>query len=1084
MPPPQNSHALPLEIELVQSADQREIETYVHQYATDLCADLGLPVTVSVSLKAVDQETFNQPGLFRIVVAGQPCRWPWWPQPILPDRPSAQDVAELICLALYRCREFLLTSDLARLIASDWGIADGNGYRPDWSPEAFLSFLRAFPKYNFSLSHAHRFITALSAGVSSESDAAYLFEQAMEETTDLVFGPAVTVCPEEYSEEHKPEYDESFKSLTKDLNGNMGLVYPEIRIKFGQLMPGEFQIQLNDVHLPVIRGLARREILLLDNRSELTAREITTSQLFDPIGCYWLPCAEDSPEIRTTRVKVWSGGPVSYLQNSLSLIILGDAGCLLVSPVVHLLLENLKKTAANAVSSVRTQFGESPPFHRRLTVILRRLLDEQVPIVDLFGILEGLLSLREVKKNGERLGVYQFSELEDSPLLVGHNKSLAELSAGDFVFAARLGVRSLSVKIQEAGRQVLPVLPLTPELEMALSLRCGDEVLSQEQGKKIVDLLDAQPSRDLAVVVRQNLRAEIRERLRCEFPAVPVFGSSEIPKAVLAEGYHTLGRTLYAAKRFVGALEAISKAKCLQPEEVIYHSELGQIYDALDRPADAKAEYELAAQVASDPRWRAEIANTFFNRRAYAEAIRLYRGLVEGEPGNAAYFNRLGDCLCAAGAFRRAIDAYRQAISLAPKEGVCHANLGRALRLQGDYVTDKAQKLRYYAEAAEECQHAIGIEPGTGWYHHYRSIPLQRLLLWDEAATELREAIRLDQKDVAARLELANCLSQQGHLDEAAQELEASSAAYPSVLEIQMALAKAYAQAGEYAKAVTQAETISEMESAPKELVESLTVLRNAQETAAKLSTEPQNAELYAALGNIHVKLDNLQAAAAQYRSAAALDRSKADYHKWLGNTLFKQEDWQGAALEWEIVLRLEPNNALNVNNLGTAYDGLEQVEKAKDCYQKAISLAPGNFVPQYNLGGSNFRLQSIKEASDAYLESVKSNDKFAPAHFHLGNCFYNLGPREGAITEWEKAIQLDSKYVEPLYNLGVALWQTDNAPGERRTKAKHCWKEALRLDPNLTVAEDNIDAIEPRDKASQPREPDHLEIFDLVRTR
>lgn len=1084
MPPAEHSYALKLEVELAHPADQRELdelEIYLRQYATELCAGLGLPVGVSLSLNPVNPETINQPGLFRILVNDQACRSRWWPQPILPDDPSAQDLGELIALALYDCRELLLTSDLADLIAAEWQITSGNGSVKQRSREGFPHFLRAFLKYNFSLRHARRLVQTCRAGASSESEAAYSFEQALaaysfeqalEEATDLAFGPAVTLSQEEYD---KPEYGERFKSLMKNLGDDLGLVLPEVRIQGGLLKPGEFQIQLNDIRLPVIRGLSRGEILLLEKPSAASKLGIKTIQLFDPLLGLWALCAKDSPETKK-KVKVWPGGPADDLKGSLRLAILANAGSLLVSPMVHLLLEHLKKSASNLVKSVRAKFGESPPFHRRLTTILRRLLDEQVPISDLAGILESLLSLREVSHNGTRRRVYHFSELPDSPLLVADDKPLAALSADDFAFAARLGARSLSVRKIDNVVRTIPVLPLAPGLETAISSRRGAGVFSQEQGKQIFELLNAEPSQYLAVVVSQELRAAIRELLRFEFPTVSVLGTSEIPVSTLAEAYNTAGKTLVDGKRYNEALEMVLKAASLQPEESIYHYNLGGIYQALDRPEDANVEYQLAGQVANDLRWRAAVADTFFDRKAYEYAIPLYDEVLR-DSKNAHYFYRLGFSLSAVAAFRRAIEAYRQAILLVPEEAVYHANLANALTSQGEYMTGAAQKRKHYCDAVEEYQQAIAINRDTAWYHHYLSLPLIRLSRFEEASEELREAIRLDPKNVIARRELADCLCWQEKFDEAVHELEASKEAYPSILEIQMDLAKAYAQAGQYAQAVSLAEGISTVENPPEKATEFLTALRNAQETAGKLSIKSENAELFAALGQIHFQLGNLQAAVAQYRRAATLDPATPDYHKWLGNMLFKEDDWQGAASEWEKVVAQATDDALTFNNLGTAYDGLEQNQKAMICYQNASSLAPGNFVPQYNLGSSNYRLGNLEEARDAYQKAAELNDKFPPAHLNLGNCYYRLRQPDKAIAEWQRAITLDPKYVDALFNLGVALWATGDATDESRQNAVKYWKDALRLDRNLTVAEDNLQAV------AQAREPD-LAIFDLLRSR
>ncbi len=1079
MPLSPNSMTLRLAIELPSFADLSKVALLVNRYAAELINDLGLPTAVSVSLTGLARTTWANTALWNISIEGKPCRSRWWPEPMLPEQPAVEAVAAMVGLAIHESRELLLTSELADSIAKEWGVADANGYLNGWSATAFLSFLRAFPKYNFSLGHARALLSSETAGAATESEAAYLFEQAMEESANLVFGVGLTVSPDEYSADYKPEYEKSSKDVAKDLYSRLGLVCPEVRLSSGHLMPGEFQIQINDVRLPLIRGLARTEIVIQKNKSDVTKHGIETFELFDPLYGYWYLCAEDSPETVTKVSPDFVAGPPRLIKQSIVDAVMGNAGSLLTSPIVHLLLESLTN-APDLVKSVEARFGDTPVFRRRLTVILRRLLDEQVSMANLVGILDSLLALREVTRS-QQTSVYHFSELEDSPILVAENCTMGGVDATALVSTARLGVRSLGVRNQETVRKLLPVLPLPADLATTLASHDGDAVMPDLEGKRIIELLTLVGERS-AMVVNQGLRARIREQMRCEFPELPVIGSSELPRGAVAAGYQTLANIFYNAKRYAEALEAISMAKSLQPEEVTYHYELGRVYDALDRSAEATAEYQLAAQVANDPLWRAEIANTFFRRKAYKDAIALYRELAELDARNAAYFRRLGDCLRESGAFKRAIDAYRRTLELTPEEPFVHAYLGWVLYKQGEYVSNTASKRKYWTESLGEFQRAIQLKPEVAWFHGELHGPLRRLSRLDDAAQQLLEAIRLDERDVSSRLSLASCLSQNGRFTEAVQQLEAARAAFPSVLEIQVELARAYAQVDDYEKAVATGETLNSGDSIPKGAPELLLVLRSAHETATKLAADPRNAELLAALGNIQTRIGNLGAAAELYRKAASIDPSKAnlEYRRLLGNTLYKLDDFEGAIRELEIVSELTPEDPLTHNNLGTAYDGLEKTARARECYQQAAMLAPDKFVPRYNLGSSNYRLGQIEAAQDAYLETVRLSDTFAPAHLNLGNCYDKLDRRDLAIAEWEKATALDTTLVEAFYNLGVAQWSAREGSEQDRVKAVACWKKALSLDPNLTNAEDNLEAAESKDK---PGRREHLAIFDLVHT-
>ena len=89
--------------------------------------------------------------------------------------------------------------------------------------------------------------------------------------------------------------------------------------------------------------------------------------------------------------------------------IMANAGSFLLSPVVFLMLNQVDERWLSA--GVRTQFGELE-YPRWMTAILRRLLEEQVSIAALAGILESLLSVRDLKKaSGEDAGLTIFRSL-------------------------------------------------------------------------------------------------------------------------------------------------------------------------------------------------------------------------------------------------------------------------------------------------------------------------------------------------------------------------------------------------------------------------------------------------------------------------------------------------------------------------------------------------------------------------------------------------------------------------------------------------------------------------------------------------
>ena len=128
-------------------------------------------------------------------------------------------------------------------------------------------------------------------GRVEESQAAYCFEEALEQAADLSFGILIFVGPDQSKDEMASCKELLIKSL-RWLRGYIGLVLPEIKIVEDDctLQEDEFQIQLNDVRLPVLRRPLQDEIaapafILID---ELTKRGIKSRLIVDPFaGFNW-----------------------------------------------------------------------------------------------------------------------------------------------------------------------------------------------------------------------------------------------------------------------------------------------------------------------------------------------------------------------------------------------------------------------------------------------------------------------------------------------------------------------------------------------------------------------------------------------------------------------------------------------------------------------------------------------------------------------------------------------------------------------------------------------------------------------------
>ncbi len=159
----------------------------------------------------------------------------------------------------------------------------------------------------------------------------------------------------------------------------------------------------------------------------------------------------------------------------------------------------------------------------------------------------------------------------------------------------------------------------------------------------------------------------------------------------------------------------------------------------------------------------------------------------------------------------------------------------------------------------------------------------------------------------------------------------------------------------------------------------------------------PDNAQVWALLGSLHLQLEEPEPAIAALLKARTLDPQNAAVFFAIGSAYFQQENYRSAIQYFQSGLRLRPNTPGARFDLGNAYYKLKQYDQAIAEYRKAIDL-------------------------DA---------KFWPAINNMGLVLYERGDVASAVREWQRAIAIDQNQAEPQLALAVALFtqgQTDQA--------------------------------------------------------
>lgn len=171
-----------------------------------------------------------------------------------------------------------------------------------------------------------------------------------------------------------------------------------------------------------------------------------------------------------------------------------------------------------------------------------------------------------------------------------------------------------------------------------------------------------------------------------------------------ADAWHLLGVLVSQCGDDAAAIELITEAIDLDPEEPLYHYNLGNVYAKLDRLELAVHCYDRTLI------FKPDYVEAHYNRatalrglREFEEAAETYRTALRLKPGDVQLLNDLGGTLRQQGDLNGAIYCYRQAAELDQNNPDIQVNLGLVLEQNGD------------VSAALGCyENALERKPGYG----------------------------------------------------------------------------------------------------------------------------------------------------------------------------------------------------------------------------------------------------------------------------------------------------------------------------------------------------------------------------------
>ena len=372
-----------------------------------------------------------------------------------------------------------------------------------------------------------------------------------------------------------------------------------------------------------------------------------------------------------------------------------------------------------------------------------------------------------------------------------------------------------------------------------------------------------------------------------------------------------LNRLLNAAQDAVNRQDYASAAQDYQaylakkPDDAVVHYDLGYAYTAMQKPTEAKSEYEKA--IALDPKMASAYQNlgvTLIPTNP-AAAIEPLQRAAELMPEDARTKWLLGVALEATKKDALAIEQYQAAEKLDAKNVEIRNSVGFALLRAGRA-----------GDAETAFREALALQPTGAAADQAHKGLLEALLAEkrnDEAATELGVYLAAHPGDAAMQLEHASLLVDAGKDDDALAELDKAASPGPESLRALKLRAAIYFRKKQYDNAVP--------------------VLVKA------IALASQDPDLPAELGHAYLEKKDYPNAVNTLVVAMKMNPQSIDVLKDLVTAEYLNKNYPAALHGLDVLAQKETPPVGSWFVRATCYDKLGQVQPALDAYKKFLEL-------------------------------------------------------------------------------------------------------------------------------------------------
>lgn len=453
-----------------------------------------------------------------------------------------------------------------------------------------------------------------------------------------------------------------------------------------------------------------------------------------------------------------------------------------------------------------------------------------------------------------------------------------------------------------------------------------------------------QPLSDADAMIVKNI-AELQQVLQ-----LPSYQSDTKMQATL---HNLIGYLYLTQNNSAAAIPELQSTVQLAPDNLDARNNLGNALRQNGRYADAAVQYQYVldhltpGQSGLDPaRIKQNLAASLGQAGKTDEALTLYGQAVADHPDADTYRN-YGFYLQKAGRNAEAADAFEKAAERDPKNAETWFSAG--------VLYAKAQRTD---DAIAALTRAVGpdLDPKLTPSEQYSAL----FTLGEAHASKGDANQAIKDFDAASALQPTNAVPvyNKGVMQEQAGLKSEAEASYRQAQQndagngqIQMALGLLLADEGKNAEAITELSSV-----------------------LPKLPQDAKAAPLYARLGDLYAKQNEMGNANAARRQAVALNPSDTDTHLALAASYQAQKQYVPALAQYDAAAIQRPNDANIQNQRGVIYKNLKQYPKALKAFQQSFALDPTNGQVMNNIGVLYELLGSKAKAVVAYKKALTLN--------------------------------------------------------------------------------------------------------------